>query len=82
MKIVNTEDQVLWGWEVFFNELATFLCQLEREEGIANQQSSEYTLEQLQLATVAVSNVRNGLHAFENDQNLREAALYYLFCYG
>ena len=72
------ENQVLWGWEAFFSKLAMFLRQLEREEGIAKQQFSEYTLERLQLIIVAVGSVRSGFHAFENDHGLREAVLYYL----
>ena len=68
---------MLWGREAFFSELTTFLRQLEREEGIANQQFSEYALERLQLTIVAVGSIRSGLHAFENDHGLREAVLYY-----
>ena len=69
------EAQVVWEWETFFTELATFLWLLEREEGVANLQFSQYALERLQVAIVGSSNVRNVLAAVEDDQS--EVALYY-----
>ena len=65
----------MWGWETFFTELATFLRLLEREEGVANLQFSQYALERLQVAIVGSSNVRNVLAAVEDDQS--EVVLYY-----
>ena len=74
------KDQVQWagGWEAFFRELATFLCQLDREEGITNQQFLEYALEQLGLA-ILFEYVIITFCASENDQCLREAILYYMY---
>ncbi len=54
-----TQQSEVWGWQAYFDELSTFLHQLERQEGRANQQFAEYAMERLGTTTVSVTNIRD-----------------------
>ena len=56
-------ESVLWGWERFFEELAAFLRDLNRQAGTANESYCEYAVERLEICLQSVSSlVHQRLH--------------------
>ena len=45
LAMVQRMQQLPWGWERFFEELAGFLRYIERQEGTANESYAEYVVE-------------------------------------
>lgn len=70
---------LLWGWERFFMELSSFLCEAERQRGNANQCYSEYVLEHLQTSLLSLSALMNHLRTAvtSNNQQAAVSARYY-----
>ena len=54
---------VLWGWERFFEELESFLRDLNRQIGLANRLYSEYAVERLEVCIHSVSSLVDLLHS-------------------
>ena len=46
---------MLWGWERFFDKLASFLRELNRQNGVANESYCEYAVERLEVCIHSVS---------------------------
>lgn len=49
------EQDQLWGWDVFFGELSSFMQSAHRQFGVANQQYTQYVIEKLQECTRSLS---------------------------
>lgn len=54
-------DHVLWGWERFFDELASFMRDINRQAGIANESYCEYAVERLEICIHSVSTLLDQL---------------------
>ena len=53
----------MWGWELFFEELSSFLRSLNRQHGTANESFSHYALERIEIACGSLESVVYQLHA-------------------
>ena len=40
----------MWGWELFFEELSSFLRSLQRQHGTATKSFSYYALERIEIS--------------------------------
>ena len=49
-RLVCKMEHVILGWERFFEELAAFIRDLNRQAGVANESYCEYACERLALA--------------------------------
>ena len=47
----------MWGWELFFEELSSFLRSLNRQHGTANESFSHYALERIEIACGSLESV-------------------------
>ena len=47
----------LWGWERFFEELATFMRELHRQAGSANESYCEYAVDRLEVCIQSLSSL-------------------------
>ena len=56
-------EPVLWGWERFFEELASFLRDINRQTGIANESYCEYAVERLETCIHSVSTLIHQLRS-------------------
>ena len=50
---------ILWGWERFFEELSSFLDDINRQAGHSNESYCEYVLERLEVCVESVSSLRD-----------------------
>ena len=54
-------EHVLWGWERFFDELESFLRDISRQAGTANESYCEYAVERLEICIHSVSSLLHQL---------------------
>ena len=47
----------MWGWELFFDELCSFLQSAQRQHGIANESFSYYALERIEISCRSLETV-------------------------
>ena len=69
----------LWGWEWFFDELAAFMRDLNRQVGCANESYCEYAVERLEICIQSVSSPIDHLRtrpAHINESDTSVAARY------
>ena len=55
MLFINMDETDLSGWERFFDELSSFIRNLNRQRGTANEDFSEYVVERLETCIRSVS---------------------------
>ena len=55
MLCINMDETDLSGWERFFDELSSFIRNLNRQRGTANEDFSEYVVERLETYVTASS---------------------------
>ena len=64
----------LWGWERFFEELESFLRDINRQAGIANESYCEYAVERLETCIHSVSSLVDLLMSRPPSATSREVA--------
>ena len=52
----------MWGWELFFEELSSFLRSLQRQHSTATESFSHYALERIEISCGSLENVLHQLH--------------------
>ena len=72
----------MWGWELFFEELSSFLRSLNRQHGTANESFSHYALERIEIACGSLESVLYQLRTTvsEGSLNSSESATVTEYC--
>ena len=65
----STESR-LWGWELFFEQLATFIRDLGQHFGICDEAYAHYAVERLEICTVNVTHLKS--HLESNAENAEQ----------
>ena len=60
----------MWGWELFFEELSSFLRSLQRQHGTANESFSHYALERIEISCGSLESVLHQMRTTVAEGNL------------
>ena len=55
----DRQERILWGWEMFFEEVRRFLQSAHNQYGTANEGFSQYVIESIRTCILNVSSLRN-----------------------
>lgn len=66
-------ESELWGWEVFFKEIASFLRESGRQFGSCSENYANYAIERLEVCNITVSRLKehleNGITCVQSEYN-------------